>query len=141
MKTQCPNCHTVREVPDGWAGKTAKCPDCHTSFKIISYSPRQKLTVERVVALTKELFTPPKTPQRTLLISVWEAFGWIWFIVPMVASVYVIIAHRDMAIPYLLAFAPLAFLPSMVAFTVAEIIRTLRANIRVTETLLDRLSK
>jgi len=130
MDIKCPHCQIVREVPDEWVGKKAKCPACQTSFKIIPYFPPQKVSIEGMVAGVKQYFTAHKSPPRTLLITVWEIFGWVWFTFPMIVSLYIIATHRAMAIPYLLVFAPLAFLPSIVAFTAAEVIRLLLVQSR-----------
>ena len=39
MKTQCPKCKAVQQIPDHYSGKSIKCKKCSENFIAIEYEP------------------------------------------------------------------------------------------------------
>ena len=59
MKTQCPHCQRLRELPDAYAGRAVKCPDCGHPHTLAAYTPPPPPEPEIIVAAKPAVPTPP----------------------------------------------------------------------------------
>ena len=96
MKTQCPTCKTVQEVPDSYVGQNVKCSECKRQF-VSEASDIIFRRDEKVKPNRPKVEHPPQRPGRYL-----QVLGVIVILIGGITAFFNMIVSND-ATPFCLS--------------------------------------